>query len=303
MHVAITGASGLIGSRLVPDLAAAGHRVSRLVRRAPTGPQEIRWSPDQNFLDTQALAGVDAVVHLAGEGVAAHRWNDAHKRRVLDSRVAGTGLVSRVLAGLGEGHRTLVCASAIGYYGDRGDEVLTEDSASGEGFLADVCRRWESAADPARAAGLRVVHVRIGIVQTPEGGALRQQLPLFRLGLGGRLGSGRQYQSWVTIDDVVGVLHHAVTTPDLSGPVNATAPNPVTNAEYTRVLGRVLGRPAVLPVPRLGPALLLGREGAEEVALASQRVLPERAVASGYHFRHTDLETGLRHVLDRPAGS
>jgi uncharacterized protein (TIGR01777 family) len=304
MHVAVTGSSGLIGSALAAFLSTGGHRVTRLVRRAPDGPDQVRWDPDAGTVDAAGLRGVDAVVHLAGESIGGGRWTAEHKRRIRDSRVEGTRLLAEALAGLDGGPRTFVCGSAVGYYGaDRGDEVLTEESGGGRGFLADVVRAWEAAADPARAAGLRVVHVRTGIVQSPSGGTLKLQLPLFRAGIGGRLGSGRQWVSWVTLDDIVGVFHHALVSPDLEGVLNGTAPQPVTNAEYTRVLAGVLGRPAVVPVPRFGPAVLLGREGAQETAFASQRVLPARTQATGYVFRHPDLETGLRHVLGRAAAA
>lgn len=299
MHIAVTGATGLIGSALVPFLTSGGHRVTRITRRSPRGPDEVRWDPAAGTLDADALRDVDAVVHLAGENIGGGRWTAEHKRRVLDSRVRGTRLIAETLARLG-GRRALVCASGVGYYGsDRGDEVLTEESSSGDGFLAEVVRRWEAAADPARDAGARVVHLRTGVVQTPRGGSLRLQLPLFRLFAGGRLGSGRQWLSWLTLDDAVGAYHHALTSPDLAGAVNATAPNPVTNAEFTRVLGRVLRRPTPVPVPRFGPAILLGREGATETAFASQRALPARLERDGYPFRFPDLESGLRHVLGR----
>jgi uncharacterized protein (TIGR01777 family) len=299
MRIAVTGSTGLIGSALVTFLVSENHQVVRLVRgRAESETQAITWDPQANTIDGEALRDVDAVVHLAGEPIGGGRWTAERKRRIRDSRVRGTRLIAETLAGMDAGPRTLVCGSAIGFYGsDRGDEILTEDSSSGNGFLAGVVREWEAAADPAREAGVRIVHVRTGIVQSPQGGALALQLPLFRLGVGGRLGSGRQWMSWITIDDIVGIFAHALGQPDLDGVLNGTAPEPVRNTEYTRVLGRVLGRPAVLPVPKVGPAALLGKEGAEETALANQRVLPARTEATGYVFRHRDLETGLRHVL------
>lgn len=303
MHVAITGSSGFLGTALTSFLTAGGHEVTRIVRRPPTGSGEIRWDPQAGELDPEALRGVDAIVHLAGEGIAERRWTDAQKRRILESRTTGTTLIARTMAALagdgGQGPRTLVSVSAIGYYGDRGDEVLTTDAGPGSGFLPDVCVAWEAAADPARQAGIRVVHPRIGIVQSPDGGALGRSLPLFKLGLGGRFGSGRQYWSWITRDDVVGVIHHALVAPDLSGAINATAPNPVTNAEFTRILGRVLGRPAVLPIPKAGPAALLGFELAGDLLFSSARVLPENVLASGYNFQHPTLEAGLRATLGR----
>lgn len=300
MHVAVTGASGLIGTQLCAFLTGGGHRVTRLVRRAPSGPDELAWDPAAGTIDADGLRGVDAVVHLAGEGIGDARWSEAHKRRVLTSRVEGTGLLARTLAALDGGPRVLVSGSAIGWYGaHRGDERLTEDSETGDGFLAELVRRWEAAAQPAVDAGLRVALMRTGIVQSPAGGVLKLLLPMFSLGLGGRLGSGRQYVSWITIDDVVGIFAHALANDEVRGPVNATAPSPVTNGEYARVLARVLRRPALLPVPRFGPALLLGAEGADQTAFASQRVLPTVAERTGYSFRHRDLESGLRHVLGR----
>ncbi|MGH3345056.1 MAG: TIGR01777 family oxidoreductase [Carbonactinosporaceae bacterium] len=302
LHVAVTGASGLIGGALTAFLTSGGHRVTRLVRRSPAGTGEVSWDPSAGFIDAERLRDVDAVVHLAGAPIAGARWSPDHKRRVRDSRVQGTRLLAETLAGLTAGPGALICGSAIGFYGsDRGDELLTEDSARGTGFLAGVAGEWEAAADPARQAGIRVVHVRTGIVQSPRGGALRVQLPLFRLGLGGRLGSGGQWVSWIGIDDIVGIFHHALANPDLAGVINGTAPHPVTNAEHTAILAGVLGRPAVLPVPGAGPAVLLGREGARETAFASQRVLPGRAEETGYRFRHRDLESALRHVLGRTA--
>jgi hypothetical protein len=304
MHVAITGSSGLIGRALIAELEAHDHRVLRIVRRPPGVASEVRWDPEAGMLDADALRGVDAVVHLAGEGIGARRWSERQKRRIRESRTLGTRLVAEtlaLLAGSGGGPRVLVSASGVHYYGDRGDAVLTEESSPGDGFLAGVVQAWESSADPARDAGLRVVHPRMGIVQAEGGEALDRMLPLFRLGLGGRLGSGRQYWSWVSIADVVGIISHALVTDDLDGPVNVTAPEPVTNAEFTATLARVLRRPAVLAVPRFGPGLVLGRELAEELAFASIRALPDRALASGYRFRHTALEGCLRELLGRPA--
>ncbi|HSK91746.1 MAG TPA: TIGR01777 family oxidoreductase [Euzebyales bacterium] len=306
MHVAITGATGLIGTELSNALRDRGHTVTGITRATP-GPGQLQWSPSEQRIDAGALRGVDAVVHLAGEkigfadwsprSIAAARWSPATKRRIVTSRVDGTGLIARTMAELDGGPRTLVSVSAVHFYGDRGDEVLTEDSTAGdELFLSRVCVAWESAAEPARQAGIRVVHPRIGLVQTPRDGALQRSLPVFRLGLGGRFGSGRQWWSWVMLDDVIGVLLHALTDDAVSGPLNVTAPEPVTNAAYTRILGRVLGRPAVLPIPAFGPRLVFG-EMADELLYTSARVLPEQALASGYSFRHPDLEAGLRSVL------
>lgn len=301
MHVAVTGSTGLVGSALVDRLRSRGHEVTRLVRRAPAASDEAGWNPETHTLDTDALARADAVVHLAGEGIGDHRWTAAHKERVRRSRVEGTSLLAHALAGMHDGPRILACASGVGYYGDRGDEVLTEDSAPGNDFLAEVCHAWEQAADPARNAGVRVVHLRQGVVQSTKGGALPKQLPLFKLGLGARLSSGTQYLSWITLDDLVGLYEHVLATDGLAGAVNATAPTPVTNAVYTRTLATVLGRrPAPLPAPAFALRLALG-ELADGMLLVSQRALPERAEASGYVFAHPELEPALRAVLDRPS--
>lgn len=297
MHVAITGSSGLIGTALTKALTDGGHRVARVVRHQPSGPDEIGWDIGAGRLEPEALRGVDAVVHLAGEGIGERRWTPEQKRRIRDSRTEGTRLIAEAIAAAEDGPRVLVSVSGIHYYGDRGDAVLTEDSPHGTGFLPDVCVAWEAAADPAREAGVRVVHPRMGVVQSPDGGALRRLLPLFRLGLGGTFGRGRQYWSWITLDDAIGVLLHALLTDDLAGPVNATAPNPVTNAEFTRTLGRVLHRPAMLPVPPFGPAVLLGAELTQSALFDSIRALPQRTQSSGYLFRHPDLEAGLHAVL------
>jgi uncharacterized protein (TIGR01777 family) len=289
----VTGASGLIGSALV-HRAEAAHEMVRLTRSEPGGAGAFRWDPEAGEVDPAALDGVDAIVHLAGESVAG-RWTARKKRRIRDSRVLGTRLIAEQAAARDPLPRVLVCASAIGYYGDRGDQPLTEADPPGEGFLAQVVQEWERAADPARRAGMRVVHLRFGIVQSRAGGALRAQLPLFRLGLGGRVGSGSQYVSWVGIDDVVGAIEHALASADLSGAANVTAPEPVTNAQYARTLGRVLGRPAVLPAPAAAVKLVLGEFAAE--LLTGQRVLPQRLLADGFTFRHPELERALRDLI------
>jgi uncharacterized protein len=301
MHIAITGSTGFLGSALTASLIGDGHTVTRIVRSEPSSPHELRWDIERRTIDADGLRGVDAVVHLAGEGIAEGRWTDERKRRILESRTKGTSLIAETLAALDDGPRTLISVSGINFYGDRGDEVLTEDSGPGDQFLTEVTKQWEAAADPAREAGIRVVHPRIGIVQSPEGGALAKLLPLFKLGIGGRFGLGRHYWSWISLDDVLGVFRFALETTELSGPVNAVAPNPVTNAEYTKTLARVLHRPAVLPVPPFGPAVLLGRELTQELLFTSARILPERLEAAGFAFRHTNLEQCLRDVLDRPA--
>lgn len=300
MHITITGSSGLIGSALVASLTADGHRVTRLVRRQPRGPEEAAWDPTAGVLDPEVLRGVDAVVHLGGEPIGARRWTDEQKRRILDSRRGSTRLLAEALAGLDDGPRVLACASGADYYGDRGEEPLTEDSGPGTSFLAQVCVEWEAAADPARQAGVRVVHLRTGMVLAREAMAMKRLLPLFKAGLGGRFGSGRQYWPWISIEDTVGLYRFAIDTGSLAGPLNTVAPEPVTNAEFTRSVARVLRRPAVVPVPRFGPKLVLG-ELADTLLFSSKRVLPERAQAEGYAFRHAHLEEALRHVLSRPA--
>jgi uncharacterized protein len=302
MLVAVTGSTGLIGTALVRRLEAEGHRVLRFTRSAPSGPDQARWDPMAGRIDADALTKADAVVHLAGRGIGdGLRWTRRIKEEIRESRVRGTRLLAETMAGAAAsgGPRVLVCASGVHWYGDRGEEVLTESSGPGSGFLAEVAHQWEAAADPARAAGLRVVHIRNGIVQAAKAPVLARQLPLFRLGLGGRLGSGREWWSWIALDDTVGLYRHALLTDDLEGPVNGTAPNPVTNATYAATLARVLGRPHFLVAPRIGLRLVLG-ELAKELLFPSLRVQPAAAQASGYTFRFPDLEPALRHVLHRP---
>lgn len=298
MRVIVTGSHGLIGSALIAALTAAGHQPVRVVRgSADVG--EIRWDPESGMLDGRDLAGMDAAVHLAGEALGAKRWNAQQKHRILDSRVRGTELLCRRLAEVDPRPGVLVAGSAIGFYGDRGSEELDEHSGPGTGFLAEVAQQWEGATSAAADAGIRVVRMRSGVVLSPAGGALQKQLPVFRAGLGGRLGSGRQYLSWVSLDDEVGAILFALAAGDLAGPVNVTSPNPVTNADFTRTLGAVLGRPAILAVPRIGLATLLGGEMADEMLLGGQRVLPKQLLEHGYRFAQPDLEPALRHLLGR----
>jgi uncharacterized protein (TIGR01777 family) len=296
--VLVSGSHGLIGSALCSALEAGGHEVVRLVR-GPAGRGEVSWDPASGALDAASLERFDAAVNLAGAGIGDKRWTPDRKREIVDSRVKSTDLLSRRLASLDPKPSVMVSGSAVGVYGDRGDEKLTEESSAGGGFLASLVEQWEGATAPAADAGIRVVHIRSGIVQSPKGGAMVRQLPLFKFGLGGRLGSGRQYWSWITLEDEVGAIIHALTADDLSGPVNLTAPNPVTNAEYTRVLARVLGRPALFSVPRFALAIVMGGEVADEMLLAGQRVFPQRLEQSGYRFHHPDLEPALRNILPR----
>ncbi len=299
MKVAVTGSHGLIGRRLLGELRSAGHEAVRVVRGDAAGEAAARWDPDAGTIDVTRLAGVDAAVNLAGVGIFDHRWTPAHKAAVTESRVRATTLLAGTLAAMQPRPATLLSASAIGLYGDGGDELLSEASPSGAGFLADVCRRWEAATAPAEAAGIRVAHLRSGIVQSRDGGALAKQLPLFRAGLGGRLGSGRQWLSWISLADEVAAILHALGDERVSGPVNLVAPEPVTNAELTATLAAVLGRPARLAVPRVALEVALGREMAREMLLVSQRVEPAVLGRTGFAWRHPRLDEALRAELGR----
>lgn len=295
MRIAVTGSSGLIGTPLVASLRADGHEVLRLVRRGTAASDEVRWEPSSGTVDAAALRGVEAVVHLAGAGVGDHRWTGSYKRTIMDSRVDSTHTIATVLAGLDPRPRVLVSASAVGFYGDRGAEVLTEDSPPGDGFLAEVVQAWEAAAAPAAAAGIRVTHPRTGIVLSGDGGALGRMAPLFRLGAGGRLGSGRQYTPWISMTDEVRALRFLLDTDTLSGPVNLTAPEPVTNAAFTSALGALVHRPTFLSVPSFALRIALG-EFAGDV-LVSQRAVPSRLLDAGFRFEHADVTAALRAAL------
>jgi len=296
MKILVTGSTGFVGSALVTALTGTGHQVTRLVRK-PAATGEVRWDPAAGSIDAGGLEGHDAVVHLAGENIAG-RWTAAKKQRIRESRVIGTRLLAEALAKLSRRPRALICASAIGYYGDRGEEVLREESPPGKGFLAETCVEWEAAAKPAADAGLRLVHLRIGVVLHPAGGALKQMLLPFKLGAGGVIGSGRQYMSWIALDDLVGLFQHALANDSLRGPANAVAPNAVTNREFTKTLGKVLSRPTIFPMPAFAARLAFG-EMADELLLSSARVEPARLAASGYRFAYPQLEPALRHLLGR----
>ena len=296
-RVLVSGAGGLIGSQLTAFLTGGGHEVVALSRSPEPG--EVGWDPAAGEIDAAALAGFDAVVHFAGESIQG-RWTAAKKRRIRGSRVDGTRLLCEALAVLDEPPEALVCASAIGFYGDRGGETLTEDSPPGDDFLADTCVAWEAACEPARAAGVRVAHARFGIVLSPGGGALGKQLPVFKLGGGGPVGGGDQWWSWVARDDAVGAVHHMLMDRSISGPLNVAAPGATTNAEFTRTLADVLNRPAVVPVPAFTVRAAFGEMG-EALLLTSARVKPAALTAAGYRFRRPDLEGALRHLLGRPA--
>jgi uncharacterized protein (TIGR01777 family) len=297
VKIAITGSSGLIGSALVPALRNDGHTVLRLVRREPAGADEARWNPARRELDPAVLADVDAVVNLAGVGIGDKRWTAGRKREVLDSRVDATTTVSEALAAAGRRTRALLSASAIGWYGDTGDTAVDESAPSGAGFLADVCRQWEASTAAAERAGIRVAHLRTGLV-CGRGGLLGKLVPLTKLGVMGPLGSGRQYWSWISLTDEIDAIRHVLAHDTIAGPVNLTGPDPLTNRDFTRVLGRVLHRPTVLPVPRIALRLVVG-EFADEGIIAGQRVLPTVLQDSGYRFRHDTAEKALRWATGR----
>ena len=298
MKVAVTGASGLIGTALVTRLRAGGHDVVRLVRRPPSGADEVGWDPEGGSIDLDGLAGVEGVVHLAGAGVGDHRWTDEYKRTIRDSRVLGTRTLVKALTALEPLPRVLVSGSAVGFYGDRGDEELTEQSPGGSGFLADVVRAWEAETEPASAAGIRVAHIRTGLVMAPEGGAFGRLLPLVKLGLAGPLGSGKQWWPWITLEDQLGAIEFLLDparSPDVSGPFNLSAPHPAPQKDVIRALARAAHRPALLPAPKAALRVALGEFAG--VVLGSKRVLPSRLVAAGFTFRHPELDGASEWVL------
>lgn len=299
MKILVTGSTGLVGSALIPSLKSKGHQVVRLVRSTPKdSASEVFWNPEKGTLDAGELEGIDAAVHLAGENLAEGRWTDEKKRRILESRVKGTRLLSETLGKLERKPEVLVSASAVGFYGNRGDEVLTEQSASASDFLAEVCREWELATQTAAQSGVRVVNLRFGVIFSSEGGALKKMLLPFRMGVGGKLGSGRQYMSWITIDDAVGAIEFALENEHLRGPVNVVAPEPATNYEFTKALGGVLSRPTIFPVPAFAARLVFG-EMADATLLTSQRVEPQRLKEASFVFKYPELKGALRHVLGK----
>ena len=299
MIVAITGASGLVGMALVDALQADGHVVRRLVRHpARDEEREIRWDPAAGTIEAAKLSDVDAIVHLAGENLAAHRWTEAAKARIRDSRIKGTRLLCETLAGLATKPSVLVSASAVGYYGDRGDKPVDESSPPGRGFLAELCQQWEAETNAARDADIRVVNLRLGVVLSPDGGALAKMLTPFKLGVGGVLGSGRQYLSWIALDDVVRAIQFALAAAAICGPVNAVTPQPVTNREFTKTLGQVLGRPTIFPLPAFAARLVFG-EMADEMLLGGVRVEPQALRSAGFEFRYPELEPALRSMVGR----
>jgi uncharacterized protein len=295
VKIAVTGSTGLVGEALVAALQSSGHEVVRVVRTSP-GPGRVVWDPAAGTIDAEGLKGIDAAVHLAGENIASGRWTAARKRRIRDSRVNGTRFFCETIADLQPKPRIVVSASAIGFYGDCGPRELTESDPPGKGFLARVCREWEAATMPAADRGIRVVLPRIAAVLSPNGGALAKMLPPFKLGLGGKLGNGTQYMSWITLDDLVRIIVFALEHEDLDGPVNASSPHPVTNARFTKALGKALGRPTIFPMPAFVATTLFG-EMAQEVLLASTRVVPTRLHAEGFKFSHPDIDLALESLL------
>jgi uncharacterized protein (TIGR01777 family) len=295
MKVAITGASGLVGSALIPILKSMGAQITRMVRSKPK-PGELEWHPNQDELSPASLAGFDTIINLAGENIAGGRWTDDQKRKIRDSRINGTHLLSEAIAKLSPKPRVFICASATGIYGDRDDEVLDEQSESGGGFLAGVCREWEEATKPAIEAGIRVVHLRLGPILAREGGMLAKLLTPFKMGMGGKVGSGRQYISWIAIDDVIQAIKLAIEDASIHGALNVVSPNPVTNEEFTKTLGHVLNRPTALAIPPFAARLAFG-EMADEMLLASQKVIPKKLADAGFVFRYPELEPTLKHLL------
>lgn len=298
MKILITGASGLIGQALTAELQRLGHQTIAAVRRTPLNSSEVQWDPRNGVMSPEAFNGVDAVVHLAGAGIGDKRWTDSYKKEILESRTKGTALLATTMAGLATKPQVFLSGSAIGIYGESDTATFEEKSAAGTGFLANVCVQWEEAAAPATQAGIRTVFLRTGIVLSPNGGALKKQLPLFKLGLGGKFGNGKQWQSWISITDEVNAIVHLLSS-NISGAVNLTAPQPVTNAEFTKSLAKVVSRPALLPIPSFGPKALLGSELADALLFTGQKVVPSALIADGFTFQHSTLESALRDLLKK----
>jgi hypothetical protein len=297
--IAITGASGLIGSALTRHFEANGDRVLKFTRTGRSSTSTIAWNPSAGTIDAAQLSGVDAVIHMAGAGIGDKRWSNEYKKEILDSRVKGTTLLAQAIAETSDGPKVFLSGSAIGIYGESLTTEFTEQSPIGHGFLADVCAQWEAATESASRAGIRVAHLRTGIVLSPAGGALAKLLPLFKLGAGGKMGSGKQWQSWISIDDEAAAIDHLITA-NVTGAVNLTAPQPVTQAEFTKILAKVLHRPSFMPVPSIGPKLLLGSELANALLFTGQKVMPTILQSSGFSFTHPDLESALRSLLNKP---
>ena len=297
MKIIISGASGLIGKPLVARLRKYNHEVIQLVRRAAKSG-ESQWNPANGLIDASVIDGADAVIHLSGAGIGDRRWTAKYKQELLDSRTKSTTLLATTIAKCAKKPSVFLSASGVGIYGPRGDEQLTEQSSHGDSFLAEICKQWEAATKPAIDAGVRTVFLRTGIVLTPLGGALKKQLPLFKFGLGGKFGNGKQWQSWISLDDEISAIEHLLTA-NISGAVNLTAPNPVTNAEFTKALGRTLRRPALLPIPKFGPKLLLGSELVENLLFTGQRVMPVELQKSGFAFQHSTIDVALRALLNK----
>jgi len=298
MKILVSGAHGLVGKALSAALTKDGHEIVSLVRRdRALGKSEVEWHPNQGLLNAEHVEGFDVVVHLAGESIASGRWNERKKTAIRESRVKGTTLLSQSLARLSRPPATFICASAIGYYGNRGDELLTENSAPGNEFLSEVCVAWEKASGAAAQAGIRTVNARFGVILDANGGALQKMVTPFRMGIGGKVGDGKQWMSWIALEDVVGGLRFVIENSSLKGPVNFVAPNPVTNAKFTKTLGDVLSRPTILPVPAFAARLAFG-EMADALLLASQRVAPTRLLESGFRFEHEELKPALKHILN-----
>lgn len=302
MKILLSGSSGLVGTELIKSLKDKGFNIVRLVRNKKDNDKDvIRWDPEKQVIDSGSLEGFDAVIHLAGENIAGGRWNAERKQKILNSRVKSTQFLSQTLSRLNRPPRVFISASAVGFYGDRNDTICNEESGNGKGFLVEVCKQWEEATQIASSAGIRTVNLRFGIILSPKGGALAKMLTPFKFGLGGVLGSGNQYMSWIAIDDVIGIILHVIYDLSLSGAINSVAPAPVTNREFTKILGEVLHRPTIIPVPVIALHFMLGQEMADELLLSSTRAVPSRLIKSGYSFIYPELKNALKELLQNRA--